>query len=63
MYFLVFVEEFFKFFESINKLDFEATPDYSYLKTLFKQLFVRNQFTYENILYDWEVKAFQQRRR
>ena len=56
-------EEFLKYFQYISELGFDSTPNYAMLKSLFKQLFIRNEYTYDTILYDWEVKAFQQRRR
>eukprot|EP01038_Epipyxis_sp_PR26KG_P007126 gene7126-9725_t len=50
--------EFKNYFDHINMLGFEDTPDYIYLKGLFRELFVRSNFTYDrNILYDWEVKS------
>jgi hypothetical protein len=55
------IDEFLQYFELISSLGYEDAPDYTQLKNLFKQLFVTKQFTYDNILYDWEILAYQQR--
>jgi hypothetical protein len=39
-------------------LRFEDRPDYDYLKRLFRELFFRKGFTYDN-MYDWELLTFQ----
>jgi hypothetical protein len=44
----------------VSALAFAAAPDYQLLKALFKQLFVDSQFTYDSVLYDWELLAYQQ---
>lgn len=48
------VEEFRSFFEHVKSLRFDDRPDYDYLKRLFRELFFRKGFTYDN-LYDWEI--------
>merc|ERR1719174_811296 len=40
---------------------FEDWPDYAYLKRLFKELFYRKGFQYDN-MYDWTVQNMQQER-
>lgn len=54
------IAEFQQYFESVTSLAFEEAPNYNFLKGLFKQLFISNQFTYDSVLYDWEVIAYQQ---
>jgi hypothetical protein len=49
------IEEFLNYFKYVTTLEFEETPNYGMLKNLFKQLFLKNKFTYDNILYDWEI--------
>jgi hypothetical protein len=57
----VLVEEFQKYFEHISNLSFEDTPDYMYLKSLFKDLFRRRRYEYGSAaLFDWEVIVMQQ---
>ena len=46
--------EFKSYFEHIRNLRFEDRPDYDYLKRLFRELFFRKGFTYDN-MYDWEL--------
>jgi len=38
----------------VKSLRFDDRPDYDYLKRLFRELFFRKGFTYDN-LYDWEI--------
>jgi hypothetical protein len=49
-----------RYFEHLSTLAFADTPDYAYLKALFRDLFRKLGFTYEAVLYDWEVLAQQQ---
>jgi hypothetical protein len=51
-----------RYFEHLSTLAFADTPDYAYLKALFRDLFRKLGFTYEAVLYDWEVLAQQQQR-
>eukprot|EP01031_Cornospumella_fuschlensis_P040158 gene40158-48936_t len=51
-----------RYFESVQSLDFDQTPDYAFLKSLFKELFLEKQYTYDTVLYDWEVLAYQPRK-
>lgn len=53
--------EFRSYFEYCRSLRFEDRPDYAYLKRLFKELFYRKGFQYDN-LYDWTVLNMQQER-
>ena len=46
--------EFRNFFEHVKSLGFEDRPDYDYLKRLFRELFFRKGYTYDNI-YDWDL--------
>ena len=52
-------EEFNKYFEHIKSLEFTDTPSYGYLKSLFKDLFLQMNYTYDRILFDWEMIAYQ----
>lgn len=49
-----FPAEFRSYFEHVRTLRFDDRPDYDYLKRLFRELFFRKGFTYDNV-YDWEV--------
>lgn len=53
--------EFRSYFEYCRSLRFEDRPDYAYLKRLFKELFYRKGFQYDN-LFDWTVLNLQQER-
>lgn len=48
-------EEFRKYFDHLLTLSFEDTPDYAYLKSLFRDLFRKHKYAYDSVLYDWEV--------
>lgn len=53
-----FPSEFAAYFEHIRSLRFEDRPDYDYLKRLFRELFFRKGFSYDNV-FDWDaVGAF-----
>ena len=56
---LVFVEEFLRYFEHLETLLYEDTPDYAHLKALFRDLFRKKGYGYDAVLYDWEVLAAQ----
>ena len=56
-----FPAEFRSYFEYCRSLRFEDRPDYAYLKRLFKELFYRKGFQYDN-MYDWTVQNMQQER-
>ena len=53
------IDEFKMYFEHVKSLRFADCPNYSYLKSLFKDLFLRLNYTYDNILFDWEILAYQ----
>ncbi len=46
--------EFRSYFEHVKSLGFDDRPDYDYLKRLFRDLFFRKGYTYDN-LYDWDL--------
>eukprot|EP00602_Paraphysomonas_sp_CaronLab_P000516 CAMPEP_0185019640 /NCGR_PEP_ID=MMETSP1103-20130426/2255_1 /TAXON_ID=36769 /ORGANISM="Paraphysomonas bandaiensis, Strain Caron Lab Isolate" /LENGTH=383 /DNA_ID=CAMNT_0027550067 /DNA_START=183 /DNA_END=1334 /DNA_ORIENTATION=- len=48
--------EFRSYFEHVRSLRFEERPDYDYLKRMFRELFFRKGFRYDNI-YDWDILA------
>jgi hypothetical protein len=48
--------EFRSYFEHVRALRFDDRPDYDYLKRLFRELFFRKGFSYDN-MYDWEIMA------
>jgi serine/threonine protein kinase len=49
-----FPAEFRMYFEHVKSLSFDDRPDYDYLKRLFRELFFRKGYTYDN-LFDWEL--------
>eukprot|EP00597_Dinobryon_sp_UTEXLB2267_P001252 CAMPEP_0170080388 /NCGR_PEP_ID=MMETSP0019_2-20121128/16551_1 /TAXON_ID=98059 /ORGANISM="Dinobryon sp., Strain UTEXLB2267" /LENGTH=362 /DNA_ID=CAMNT_0010294359 /DNA_START=138 /DNA_END=1226 /DNA_ORIENTATION=- len=53
-----FPAEFRLYFEHVRSLRFDDRPDYDYLKRLFRELFFRKGFTYDN-LFDWELIQLQ----
>ncbi|CAN0213635.1 unnamed protein product [Pylaiella littoralis] len=53
--------EFRSYFEYCRSLRFEDRPDYAYLKRLFKELFYRKGFQYDN-MFDWTVLNLQNER-
>ena len=50
--------EFRSYFEHVRSLRFDDRPDYDYLKRLFRELFFRKGFSYDN-MFDWELLAMQ----
>lgn len=42
----------------MRSLRFDDRPDYDYLKRLFRELFFRKGFSYDN-MFDWELLAMQ----
>eukprot|EP00252_Welwitschia_mirabilis_P021590 TRINITY_DN5575_c0_g1_i2.p1 TRINITY_DN5575_c0_g1~~TRINITY_DN5575_c0_g1_i2.p1 ORF type:complete len:477 (+),score=69.07 TRINITY_DN5575_c0_g1_i2:591-2021(+) len=52
-------KEFASYFHYCRSLRFEDKPDYSYLKYLFRELFIREGFEYDHI-YDWTILKYQQ---
>ena len=53
-----FPAEFRSYFEHVRSLRFDDRPDYDYLKRLFRELFFRKGFSYDN-MFDWEILALQ----
>lgn len=53
--------EFRSYFEHVRSLRFDDRPDYDYLKRLFRELFFRKGFEYDN-LFDWEILNMQNQR-
>lgn len=53
-----FPAEFRSYFEHVRSLRFDDRPDYDYLKRLFRELFFRKNFEFDN-MYDWEVLSMQ----
>jgi casein kinase I homolog HRR25 len=45
------------YFNHVQTLGFPDQPDYSYLRKLFRDLFVRKRFEYDRV-FDWTVKKF-----
>ena len=56
-----FPAEFQTYFEHVRSLRFDDRPDYDYLKRLFRELFFRKSFSYDN-MFDWELLTFQTQR-
>ena len=54
--FLSHAAEFRSYFEHVRSLRFDDRPDYDYLKRMFRELFFRKGFRYDNI-YDWDILA------
>jgi hypothetical protein len=50
-------EEFTAYFQYVRDLEFDEQPDYSYLRKLFGNLFLREGFEYDNV-FDWTIKKF-----
>jgi hypothetical protein len=57
----IFTAEFRAYFEHVRGLRFDDRPDYDYLKRLFRELFFRKNFCYDNV-YDWDLVALRQQR-
>ncbi len=56
-----FPSEFRSYFEYCRALRFDDRPDYSYLKRLFSELFLRKGFT-DDAMFDWTILNMQQER-
>ena len=50
-------EEFARFFTHVQSLEFYDRPNYSYLRRMFRKLFVRKGFQYD-FVYDWTIQLF-----
>ncbi|CAL9039405.1 casein kinase 1-like protein 2 [Musa acuminata AAA Group] len=51
--------EFVSYFHYCRSLRFEDKPDYSYLKRLFRELFIREGFQFDYV-FDWTILKYQQ---
>lgn len=56
-----FPAEFKAYFEHVKALRFEDRPDYDYLKRLFRELFFRKGFSFDN-MFDWELLLLKSQR-
>ncbi len=45
------------YFDYIRSLDFDEKPKYSYLRRIFRDLFVRESFDYDHV-YDWTILEY-----
>ncbi|KAJ3046635.1 serine/threonine protein kinase [Rhizophlyctis rosea] len=52
-------KEFFVYLNYTRSLKFDAIPDYSYLRKLFRDLFIREGYHYDYV-FDWTVVEYQQ---
>jgi hypothetical protein len=50
-------EEFKKYFKHVRSLRSDETPDYTYLRRLFRNLFHRSRFEYDYV-FDWTALKF-----
>ena len=50
-------QEFATYFDYLRSLSFEDKPNYSYLRKLFRGLFVHDGFEYDNV-YDWTILKY-----
>lgn len=50
-------DEFATYFHHIREPEFHTTPKYSYLRRIFRNLFVRQGYEYDNV-FDWTVLKF-----
>lgn len=49
--------EFADYMDHVRALQFEDKPNYSFLRNIFKKLFVRQGYEYDNV-FDWTVKKY-----
>jgi len=45
------------YMKTVRALQFEDDPDYTYLRKVFRALFVRQKFEYDNV-FDWTIKRY-----
>ena len=57
-----FPQEFVTYFHYCRSLRFDDKPDYSYLRKLFRELFVREGYQYDYV-FDWTILKYQQNAR
>jgi hypothetical protein len=48
------IVEFKAYFQHVKSLAFEDRPDYDYLRRLFRELFFRKSFVFDNV-FDWDI--------
>ncbi len=49
--------EFAEYLAHVRALKFEEEPKYAYLRKIFRDLFIRNGFEYDNV-FDWTIKRY-----
>ena len=54
-------QEFAVYFDYIRSLNFDEKPKYSYLRKIFRDLFVREGFDYDHV-YDWTILEYLRRK-
>lgn len=54
-----FPQEFATYLNYVRALRFDDKPDYGYLRKLFRDLFIREGFTYDYV-FDWTVLKYQE---
>ena len=54
-----FPPEFVSYFQVVRSLRFEDKPDYSFLRKLFRDLFIREGYQYDYV-FDWTILKYQQ---
>ena len=54
-------QEFAVYFDYIHSLGFDEKPKYSYLRKIFRDLFVREGFDYDHV-YDWTILEYLRRK-
>ena len=54
-------QEFAVYFDYIRSLKFDKKPKYSYLRKVFRDLFVREGFDYDHV-YDWTILEYLRRK-
>lgn len=54
-----FPQEFVTFFQVCRSLRFDDKPDYSYLRKLFRDLFIKEGYQYDYV-FDWTILKYQQ---
>ena len=55
-------QEFAVYFDYIRSLNFDQKPKYSYLRKIFRDLFVREGFDYDHV-YDWTILEYLRRKK
>ncbi len=50
-------QQFAVYFDYIRSLNFDEKPKYSYLRKIFRDLFVREGFDYDHV-YDWTILEY-----